>query len=449
MLRPWQEKSVPHLIECLERHGAAADLSDPGVGKTYTACAVVRSLNLPTLVVAPKAVVPSWHKVATYLGTELDAMNWEMVRTGRTPYGEWKLEGRQRKERFHWNPAIKFLIGDEFHRAGGASTKNSDMFIAAKRQGIPTLILSATLADSPLEFKCAGYLLGLHNADEPQTLANFTKPPISFYSWARRHGCGPGAFSAFEFKGSAEQQAAQMAKIHAALLPERGVRVRIADLGDAFPDNEVTAELYEAGDAAKVNALYAQMADSLACLHERTEKYGESPLSKLIALRQEIELIKVPIFVSLAEDSIAQGRSVALFVNFSQTIQELRKRLKTDCFIDGSQTGEKGSRERQGCIDAFQSDRSRVIVCNGDAGGVGVSLHDVRGQYPRTSLISPGYSAKVFRQITGRIWRDDSKSKSLQRAICLAGTCEEQVAKALERKSTRLEALNDADFMPG
>jgi superfamily II DNA or RNA helicase len=372
-----------------------------------------------------------------------------MLRTGRTPYGDWGREARQRKDRFRWNPAIGFIVMDEAHRAAGLTSKNSEMAMAAKRQGIPTLLLSATLADTPLELKAAGYVLGLHDGDERNdTLATFHNRVDPFYNWARRHGCGPGAFSAFEFRGTAAQQAAHMAKINSAIIPERGARTRIADLGDAFPETQITAELFEPGDAAKVDALYAEMADALAVLRERTDQYSESAFSRLLKARQEVELIKVPIAVELATDAIAQGRSVAIFINFRATVEELCRRLKTTCFIDGSQVGENGARERQANIDDFNYARSRSIICNNDAGGVGVNLHHIFGPYPHDAIIFPGYSAKTFRQVTGRVWREGALSKSLQRALFLAGTCEVGVAKQLERKIGRLDALNDADLMP-
>lgn len=428
---------------------------------------IVKELNDPTLVVCPKVVVPTWHHVAGLVGTEVDAINYEMVRTGRTPYGEWKREGRQRRDRFHWNKGIKFLIFDEAHRCAGWQSRKvtlasgekvsrpplqSEMLMAARRQEIPSLILSATLAESPLDLKAAGYVLGLHDGDEVNDrLSRFHTPVDPFLNWARRHGCGEGAFSHLEFKGTAEKKIENMTKIHNSIIPDRGVRVRISDLGDMFPETQISAELYDAGSPAKVDALYKEMAEALKALAEHAEtnhKDPEAPLTKLIVARQEVELIKVPIFVELAQDAIAQGQSVAIFVNFRQTLEELCKRLKTDCIIDGSQVGEAGARQRQANMEAFQSDRSRIIICNGESGGLGISLHDILGTFPRLALISPGYSAKVLRQILGRIWRSGGLSKSLQRIICLANTAEVNVQKALSRKLDCLDALCDGDLMP-
>jgi hypothetical protein len=433
LLRPWQQVNESHLLRVLSKYDAAADLSDPGTGKTYTATAVAKALDLPTLIVTPKAVIPTWNKVAKYLGTEFDVLNYEMLRTGRTPY----FDGKQ------WHKELRLIIFDEAHRCAGIDSIQSEMLAVTRKQKIKTMILSATLADTPLELKAAGFVLGLHDGVRPPvTLRNFANPPVSFSQWIQRYGVAATPQGYF-FKGTPEQQRAQMAKINASLLPEHGVRTRIDDLGDMFPPTQITAELYEISQPGRVDELYAQMADAMAQLRERAAGDRGGAFTELLRARQEVELLKVPIFVELAKDAAAQGMHVANFVNFSQTLEELCARLGTTCRVDGSQTGDKGARQRQHNVDRFQEDKEPYINCNSEAGGVGLSLH---GQN-RLALISPGHSAKTFRQVTGRVRRDGG-GKSIQRVICLAGTVEEKLAKSLECKLGRLDALVDGDFIP-
>ena len=318
---------------------------------------------------------------------------------------------------------------------------------AARRQGISTLLLSATLADTPLELDAIGYLLRLHDSDERPTLRNLE--PRNFYSWARQHGCGPGAFQGWEFRGSAEQKCKVMLKLNAELFPSRGVRITIEELGGLFPETQITTELVELEAAQKIEVIYAQMAEKLAALELRTDAYSTGdPLVELLAERQKVELLKVPAFVSIAQDALAQGMSVAIFVNFRLTLQAIAERLKTECVIDGSQVGAAGAARREANRVSFQSDSSRVIVCIGDAGGVGLDLHDVTGRHPRLSLISPGFNAKLLRQILGRVRRIGGLTKSLQRILFAAGTCEEGVHRSLSGKLDRLDSLQDADLLP-
>ena len=101
---------------------------------------------------------------------------------------------------------------------------------------------------------------------------------------------------------------------------------------------------------------------------------------------------------------------------------------------------------RQKNIDDFQSDKERIILVNVAAGGAGVSLHDLNGNYPRLSIISPSYSAVLMRQSTGRVWRDGAKTKSLQKIVFVNGTVEEKVCEIVNQKLNNLDLLNDGDL---
>ena len=81
--------------------------------------------------------------------------------------------------------------------------------------------------------------------------------------------------------------------------------------------------------------------------------------------RQKAELIKVPLIVEMIEDSLEDGMSVAVFVNFSETIRALSKRLHTTCIVWGENKGD----ERERNIESFQEDKERVILVNVRAGG--------------------------------------------------------------------------------
>jgi hypothetical protein len=51
-----------------------------------------------------------------------------------------------------------------------------------------------------------------------------------------------------------------------------------------------------------------------------------------------------------------------------------------------------------------------------------------------------------MRQSTGRVWRDSSKSKSIQKIVFVAGTVEEDVCKSVQSKLSNLDLLNDGDL---
>lgn len=477
-LRPWQREPANRLLGLLSNGIPALDASDTGTGKTYTACAVAATLKRPTLAIVPKIAVSVWERAAEYMGEPMSVIGYEKLRTGRTPFGRWdrvpptEFGGRgetlvcetcqqvvdlvkynpcychpqgihcvkvKKKPwdygKFTFAPEIEQLIFDEVHRCNGKDSLNADVLIAAKRQGIPTLGLSATAACTPLQMNALGYLLGLHTGGH------------DFYRWAARYGCRKDpVFHGWKWMVSASKQAGIMTEINSKIFPEHGVRLRTADI-PGFPDREIIPELYDLEKAGQIDKLYAEMSESLEALKKRSEmdKAPDHPLTLMLRAQQKIELLKVPLAVELASDYAAKGYSVALFVNFSQTVAELRRRLKCDCFIDGSPEGVRG---RSQSIDLFQRNASNKIVVNSAAGGVAVSLHDLDGEHPRVGLVMPTFSATVFRQLLGRLHRDGGKSLALYRVLLAAKTIETKIYRALTAKLDNLDALNDSDLNP-
>lgn len=154
-----------------------------------------------------------------------------------------------------------------------------------------------------------------------------------------------------------------------------------------------------------------------------------------------IEMLKVPILIDLIEDALENNYSVAVFVNFKDTMNYLAHHLKCDCLIHGEQTMEM----RQDCINDFQTNKSHVIICIMQAGGVGISLHDLNGR-PRMSIISPSWSGTDLKQALGRINRAGAKSPAIQRICYIAKSYEEKVCKLISEKLLTLSAINDGEF---
>jgi superfamily II DNA or RNA helicase len=180
----------------------------------------------------------------------------------------------------------------------------------------------------------------------------------------------------------------------------------------------------------------------LKAVCKNTKEYKLNAMTIILRARQQAELIKTPLFVEMAEDAVQDGMSVAVFVNFTETVRALSKRLNTNCVVWGENKGN----ERDNNISDFQSDKKRIIILNSAAGGTGVSLHDLNGNFPRMAIISPHPSAVILKQCLGRVWRDGGKTKSLQRIVFCANTVEEEVCQKLKIKLSNLDILNDGDL---
>ena len=432
-LHPWQVDAVARLSASIEAHGSAMDGSDTGVGKTYSAIGTARELGLKIGIVCPKAVQESWKRVCeNHFGMVPEfVVNYESLRTGnRKAIGTWKMiankNGGRRNKVFEWCvPKNTLIVFDESHKLKGRTSLNSKLGIFAKEQKYKVLMASATSAINPLDMRAMGFILGLHNN-------------TSFWSWVRRNGCYQGRFG-YTFNGDKEV----LRNLHKDVFLDRGIRLRRDEIPD-FPECDEHSIAYDmdTADTKQITQVFFEMKAELEKLNKVAKSAKEKQANQLVVqlrARQKCELIKVPLFVELAEEAIENGMSVVLFMNFKDSIDALAERLKTKCIIDGRNK----PKERQANIDAFQNDKKRVIIVNAQAGGAGISLHDLNGKYPRMAVISPSYSAIILKQCLGRVHRDGSKTKALQRIVFVAKTVEEEVCEKVKEKLHNLDLIND------
>ena len=106
---------------------------------------------------------------------------------------------------------------DEVHKCKNLKCQNAQLLRFAK--GNYTLMLSATVAKKPEYFANCGYMLDLCN--------NVKMFKFYLKSLSQLNPNDP-----------------IMLSLHQKVFPTRGARLRIADLGDLFPKNQVVPELY-------------------------------------------------------------------------------------------------------------------------------------------------------------------------------------------------------------
>ncbi len=355
--------------------------------------------------------------MAKEIGVETQfVLNYEKIRNGNTPW--FSKAG-------NWNFKDGLLIFDEVHMCKSYKSINGKMLASTAKTNNHVLCMSATAAQSPLDMKALGTLLRLFKPEE-------------FWSWAFRNGCRKDHFGKLVFRGSQEH----LKNLHAVLFPDKGVRMRVEEMGDLFPDNLVTAEEFHVDNWEELAAEYADVTESLARLAEKKAEDRTSAFTALLRARQKSEALKVPLIHEMVEELVAEGKSVVVFTNFNDTVNMLSERLNTTCVIRGEQDPEVREQNR---VD-FQENRSKVIICNIQAGGVGISLHDTSGGSPRVSLLCPTFNAVNLKQALGRIHRAGGKSHCIQKILFAAGTIEETVCRRLRTKLNNIDLINDLDL---
>jgi superfamily II DNA or RNA helicase len=414
-----QEASRDRLLFAIREYQSALDASETGTGKTVVGADVARSLGKPTLVICPKIVIPPWKtELAERSVKTLGVINYELLRTGKTEFGHWE------EKRWVWDiPEDSLAIWDEVHRCQGTSTKNAKMLIAAKP--LSNLLCSATAAEDPTEMRALGYILGLHNL-------------TNYWTWAMRNGCFRNHWGGFEFRGTPEL----LKSIADQMFPKRGSLVTKSMLADHFTETQIITTPLDIGDDGKVAKIYADMDRELVELAMKSagdnKGHEHEKLVLMLRARQKVELLKVPVFVELAEDLLRESYSVVIFVNFDATAKALCERLKAPDIIRGGQSAQ----ERKNMVDRFQNNETKIIIANIAAGGVGVSLHDTKGGHPRAAIISPSWNAKDLVQTLGRVHRAGGKTPSLQKVVFAAGSIEEEIEKSVRGKLKQLKVLN-------
>lgn len=422
-LFPEQQQSHDILVEAIRAHSAALDSSDMGTGKTVKAVEVAKTLGLTPFVVCPKTVIASWENTIAGQGSPNHAiLTWEKVRTGNTSF-----LNRRGKKGFDWqvDPNNSLLIFDEVHKAKGTRTLNANMLISAKRQGYNILMLSATAAEDPREMRALGYALSLHNLK-------------NYWNWAKEWGCKFDNWGSLQFP---ESEKGKLVELNKLIYPARGHRLTKEALGDHFQECRIITDPVHFGNQKQLKELMEELADELEKLDNRIEEDGDEPiiLTKILRLRQQIELLKVPEIVDMIAEGRECGNSMVVFLNFTETIDAVSRRLKEDhIFIQGGQS----EKDRNESIRRFQANEVRIALCNIAAGGTGVSLHDTVGNFHRMSLISPTYNAKDFHQTLGRIDRLGGMSESIQRVLVAQGTMEVKIVKRMMEKIENIRLLH-------
>lgn len=423
-LFPIQETSKQALLRSLHNHGAALDSSDVGTGKTVKAVELARNLGLPVLVICPKIVIPVWKKAFEEQGLPIpEVINYEKLRTGKHP-----IVSKKHKKVFTWNlPTPYLIIWDEAHKCKGETSVNAALLMTAKEQGHHCLMLSATAAKNPSDLRAIGYCLGLHDGR-------------SFRAWALRNGCKIDPWHKLYFPVKSRPF---LTKLNAEIYPSRAHKITRDDMKEFFSQTSIMAEPLCLGNEKEISRLYEEMEEELALIEQmQGSDKGASQLTARLRARQAVEALKVPAIVSMVEDYVESGMSVAIFVNFKATIGAVSERLTMEHTRIEGVNSEKERQERQESIEAFQEDRIRVVLCNIAAGGTGLSLHDTRGEFPRVAIISPNDSAEEIAQVIGRIDRAGAKTDTLQRVLFAADTVEEEVAKNFRKKLADMDLLH-------
>lgn len=450
----------PHALRLLNSlclNGIACDLSETGVGKTYCASQIAKLLGLPVYVICPCSVLPEWREIMGNFGVVPQAIiNFEKLMRGGTPYVKFREpttkvnpktgqpidQFRYQLVQAHFKTGALIII-DEAHRCKGVTSLNAGLMIALKRQGYRVLTLSATQATNPTDMRAFGYLTNLHNL-------------LNWKDWCLDHGAKENEkFGDITFDSQDKEANKNMTKAHTNLFDIQNISSRLTrdEMGSRFPDNHVVAQAFDLGvNSPKIQAVYDEMEDEIAKLEEGTLEYSSHVFAQIIRARRRAEMLKVPLLHEMFEDLYDEGKSVVMFLNYTESILALGDRIEQQKQFAGKIGyiyGDRPPKQRKQDQAEFQADRYRGLICNLKCGGASLGFHDLNGNYPRATLLSPSFSAIDMIQALGRIPRDGALTKCYQRIVYASNCIEERACQKVQTRLNNLSCLLDGDLTDG
>lgn len=429
-LLPYQPRAVQGICNAIVSHGAAADASDTGLGKTYVALAVCRELKINPGIICKIAGIDTWKQVCrTFDITPQFIVNWEHAKSNNFRYVKRIKKPFGRGYDYSWQlPKNTLLIFDEAHLANNPGTQNYALHQAAK--GHPSISISATFSDKSAKLKGITNLLGIFTPEE-------------FEVWLQSRGY----YESRENQYSAVSEIDNMRDLNKIIFPHYGVRLAYTDkdVKKYFPTAVTQTMVLSLGEKKtnEQNAMYKEMTEKVALLRD-AGKQAESLVAAL-RYRQATELLKADTLIDVTKDLIYQGKSVCIFVNFRDTLAYLARAFNTRSLVFGDQ--DRMGVNRSDVIRDFQANKTRLILLMMEAGGASISLHDIHGGHQRVSLICPTYRPIDLKQVLGRTYRANTKTVPIMKLVYASRTIEEQVANSVNAKLDNINALNDGDLM--
>lgn len=411
----YQRKHIDRLTQILETKRGAFDLSATGTGKTLCALTVAKELGRPAAVVAPLGTLPGWRRTAEALGMPLVSVNYESLTKARgfvTPQ-EIKL------------PKNALVIYDEAHKCKNHKTGNAKTMLRIARSGYKILALSATIAHHAEHLRAWNDAFNLANTNS-----------FSAFMYA----CGY-YYEQSKWGGAWLPKSENSVDITRRRIAPFVSAMTIEDAGEMFKENSVSVEVVSSQEDPALKKAYEEYFRALRAGDKKTT--GDHLVKELRA-RQASEKAKIPYILDKADELTEEGFSVVLFCCFNETIDELQRNLvgvkAFPAVIRGGQSPSAREAERK----RFQENKTRIILCNLQAGGVGLDLHDLHGQ-PRYSIILPDWSAVSIKQALGRIHRAGAKSPAIQQILYSDVEVEKRMAEAVRAKLHNLDTLHDSE----
>lgn len=441
-LRPYQQDGFEWL-QFLREQGLGGILADDmGLGKTIqTLCHLhfekqSGRANLPSLILAPKSVVPNWEKEAKKFAPSLTVL---------------ALQGPQRKKYYSvlnhcdlvitsypvllrdaeelLNQPFHYVVLDEAHTI--KNTASQVTRVAYRIDARHRLCLSGT----PIE----------NNLGELWSLFHFLMPGFL--------GSEEGFNRSFRAPIEKHRDEGLRKRLADRVSPLMLRRTKLLVAKDLPPKNEIVrtlellpkqVELYEAVRAAVSREV-----------HEEIERLGVEKsrllvLEALLKLRQVCNhprLLSLPsaqkvrgsakmdLLMEMLPSMVQSGRRILIFSQFTGMLSLIEEALQKERIRYLILTGQ--SKDRGQLCDDFQAGKAPVFLISLRAGGTGLNLTAA----DTVIHFDPWWNPALEAQATDRAYRIGQKNPVFVYKLISAGTIEEKILMLQQKKKALFEGI--------
>jgi hypothetical protein len=435
-LHPHQEEAA-RLIAAAKRAGRRGFLlaDEVGLGKTYATIAGVEALGdgLSVLVLCPLSVAPHWRRSIDAMGAGKNrwcVLNYDRMKNLlEVPEAAKSAKRTRTKNKRHVEQgeslvAWDVIVADESHLLKNPVSQRSkamNRLASSKPGGSFVVWASATAGQNPVEL---AYLAPL--------LADLTKTRDSafkdFEKWCSSQGIQvrKGAYGAIGWERNERDLELMREMLFSGAVPG-GIRRRPTDIA-GWPELERIAWPVELEPGAKklYQEAWEEVREALVAdtarrgRGEKPKNGDENPLVALLRFRQKASLLRAGATVEHTLDMLANGKQVAVSVEFLESAELIGEMLAKRKVRSVSITGAKSAAAREEARLEFQQGHAPVVIFTVREG---ISLHageqaSQANEIDRVTIVhDPRWSAIATAQIEGRCVLEGERVQTARGAV--------------------------------
>ncbi len=456
-LREHQFEHYNRIAEIVKTYHAYSDNSSTGSGKTYIGCNLARDLNMDILVVGPVTVLDHWGNVAREFGVNiLGTMSFALMR-GTSKYGvNHKFLTREKKKYTitpYFQECLKnrkvLLIFDEVHNLKNLKTIQREAALTLIREivkidnGSKIGLLSATPFDKTELCESFILLLGLTTRKQLYLYNSRTRVHVETGIKQVRTLCQ----SLDPVKTEELEEMRANPRSYPYELWSHILKYRLTSSMPPPPipyEQDVKNGFYVLSpeSVTQINQSQRKLFSSIRKDDDGNFIRDDRFRAAITTYITEVEAAKLEALIRISKQTLTKDpqSKVIIYVWRRKSVEVLVDALKE--FNSFALNGEVDKRYRPVIIEKFQRPTKdiRVLVSHPSVGGVGISLDDRDGNWPRYMYIIPNYNCIDLIQALGRIYRTDTKSKATSRFFySLYNKNETSILNSLARKAKVIE----------